>query len=38
MKYKHYAPKAQITIIEGNKESVVKYINEEISKKLTGNV
>lgn len=34
MKYKHYAPKAQITIIEGNKESVVKYINEEISKKL----
>ena len=34
MKYKHYAPKAQITIIEGNKASVVKYINEEISKKL----
>ena len=30
MKYRHYAPKAEMTIIEGKPENVVAYINEEI--------
>lgn len=28
MKYRHYAPKAQLTVVEGDTEAVVKYINE----------
>ena len=30
MKYRHYAPKAELTIIEGSEEAVVKYINEKV--------
>ncbi len=30
MKYRHYAPKADITVVEGKKEDVVKYINRKI--------
>ena len=29
MKYKHYAPNAQITIVEGSIENVVDYINRK---------
>ncbi|QMS85471.1 L-threonylcarbamoyladenylate synthase [Candidatus Xianfuyuplasma coldseepsis] len=29
MKYKHYAPKALLTIVEGNKDDVVAYINQQ---------
>lgn len=32
MKYKHYAPNAEITIVEGDTKKVVDYINEEIKK------
>lgn len=32
MKYRHYAPKGELTIVEGSKDSVVKKINE-LSKK-----
>lgn len=31
MKYRHYAPKGQITIVEGKTEAVVKKINELVS-------
>ena len=33
MKYRHYAPKASMVLVEGTKEQVVNYINEEIRKK-----
>lgn len=33
MKYRHYAPKGKLTIVEGNIEDVIKKINDEISKK-----
>lgn len=29
MKYRHYAPKAQLTIVEGNEREVADYINEQ---------
>lgn len=29
MKYRHYAPKAELTIIEGNNEAVIELINEK---------
>ncbi len=29
MKYRHYAPKGQLTIVTGNPENVVRYINEQ---------
>lgn len=29
MKYRHYAPRAQLTIVEGNTEQVTAYINEQ---------
>lgn len=32
MRYKHYAPKGDLTIVEGNAKTVVKYINEQVSK------
>lgn len=32
MKYKHYAPKADITVVEGDRECVVGYINNEVEK------
>ena len=28
MKYRHYAPKAKVTIISGNKEKTIEKINE----------
>ena len=28
MKYKHYAPKAQVTLIKASSEDYVKYVNE----------
>lgn len=30
MKYRHYAPKGDLTIIEGEEERVVEYINEQV--------
>ncbi|MCR4903082.1 MAG: threonylcarbamoyl-AMP synthase [Butyrivibrio sp.] len=32
MKYRHYAPKGELTIVEGNQNSVVDYINTEAQK------
>ena len=32
MKYRHYAPKAQLYIVEGKREEVVRYINTEAAK------
>lgn len=32
MKYRHYAPKGDLTIVEGNGEKVVSYINEQVRK------
>jgi L-threonylcarbamoyladenylate synthase len=29
MKYRHYAPKGELTIVEGSQEDVVAYINEK---------
>lgn len=29
MKYRHYAPKGELTLVEGESEAVVKYINEQ---------
>ncbi len=29
MKYRHYAPKGDLTIVSGNRDAVVKYINEK---------
>lgn len=29
MKYRHYAPKAELTIVEGERAHVIKYINEQ---------
>lgn len=34
MKYRHYAPKAQMTIVEGTPEKVVAFINEKIEEEL----
>lgn len=31
MKYKHYAPKATLSVLEGSDESVIRYINKQIS-------
>ena len=33
MKYRHYAPKASMVLVEGTKEQVINYINEETKKK-----
>ena len=33
MKYRHYAPKGQITIVEGSRDEVVEKINELVAKK-----
>ena len=32
MKYRHYAPKGELTIVEGSQEHVLKYINEHAAK------
>ena len=31
MKYKHYAPKAQVYLLKGNKEKITGYINKKLS-------
>lgn len=37
MKYRHYAPRAELTIVEGNTKDVVEYINSEgMKEKLLG--
>jgi hypothetical protein len=33
MKYRHYAPKAQLTIVEGSSDKVAEYINQQIAHK-----
>lgn len=30
MKYRHYAPKGELTIVKGEKEAVIAYINEQV--------
>lgn len=32
MKYRHYAPKGQLVIVEGSREQVIEYINAEAAK------
>ena len=32
MKYRHYAPKGSITIVEGTRENVIEYINRETAR------
>lgn len=34
MKYRHYAPKAEMTLVEGDMEKVVAYINREVKAAL----
>ena len=34
MKYKHYAPKADMVIVEGEEEKVISYINDRICEEL----
>ena len=34
MKYRHYAPKAEMSLVEGEMENVVSYINSEVKKAL----
>lgn len=34
MKYRHYAPKAELTIVSGSEDSVAQKINELVSKRL----
>lgn len=37
MKYRHYAPKGELVIVEGRRDQVVQFINEQIaSKKASG--
>ena len=36
MKYRHYAPKADLKIVEGPMEQVISYINEQAEKGRTG--
>ena len=37
MKYRHYAPKGELVIVEGDREKVIEYINEQVAvKKLCG--
>jgi L-threonylcarbamoyladenylate synthase len=37
MKYKHYAPKGDLTIIEGEEEDVVAMINQLVAEKMANN-
>ncbi len=32
MKYRHYAPKGDLTVVEGRRENVISYINEHLAK------
>lgn len=34
MKYRHYAPKADMVIVEGSRERVISYINDRIRQEL----
>ena len=34
MKYRHYAPKAQLTVVEGDTDAVVNYINERTAEHI----
>lgn len=36
MKYRHYAPKGELTIIEGAEEAVVAFINQKAEEQTTG--
>ncbi len=38
MKYRHYAPKGDLTIVEGTPENVVHYINDEIAKTTSAGI
>jgi L-threonylcarbamoyladenylate synthase len=33
MKYRHYAPKGELSIVSGESKAVISYINEQICKK-----
>lgn len=35
MKYRHYAPKAELLIVEGEQEAVIRYINENVKMRRT---
>ena len=35
MKYRHYAPKAELSIVEGDTENVIEFINKETKRLLT---
>ena len=35
MKYKHYAPNADVTIVEGPHEKVVEYINDNVNRLIS---
>lgn len=34
MKYRHYAPKGELTIVEGNEDKVISYINEQVQRAI----
>lgn len=36
MKYRHYAPKGELTLVSGNEESVVTWINEQVRQARAG--
>lgn len=39
MKYRHYAPKGELTIVEGSKKDVIQFINDQIDAHMkTGNL
>ena len=37
MKYRHYAPKGELTIVDGEKDCVVEYINTQVLQKKSDN-
>ena len=37
MKYRHYAPKGDLTVVDGDAESVIVYINDQVELMRTGN-
>lgn len=34
MKYRHYAPKGDLTVVEGNSDNVIRYINEKVEEAI----
>lgn len=38
MKYKHYAPKGSLILLDGSIENVIKYINSEMIKGIGKNI